>query len=283
MTPIFAQTFLLVHLPGPREAQLTSTCRHGDHNPDYQKSGLGGGIDGVLAEFFMCDQVRPCEGLSTSSLIPFAEWISIDPFSSFLRRSVDSPHRRRDIVALPLRAPRRRSPPRTDCPRPGHWRSVDLRSTTRPICRSQRDCHKLERRQAGKGGCSRSRLPRWRQLPPGQGLGEGGGSDQRWTWSRPRYRECASFFLFGRAVSNDLSFAVGGKGTLVRSIRSTRPGGNVWVIGCVLIFLPPSSKSSTTSRSYMSDYAEQEEEKVEFAKEILYSQGASSFLSPRRS
>lgn len=26
---------------------------------------------------------------------------------------------------------------------------------------------------------------------------------------------------------------VGGKGTLVRSIRSTRPGGQVWIIGCV--------------------------------------------------
>lgn len=39
MTPVFAQSFL-----------------HGQYDPDYQKNGLGGGIDGVLSEYFVCDR-----------------------------------------------------------------------------------------------------------------------------------------------------------------------------------------------------------------------------------
>lgn len=40
VTPIFAQTFL-----------------HGLHDTNYQKAGLGGGLDGVLSEYFVCDEV----------------------------------------------------------------------------------------------------------------------------------------------------------------------------------------------------------------------------------
>lgn len=54
-----------------------------------------------------------------------------------------------------------------------------------------------------------------------------------------RVRSFLSLELFSLAVPDDPSFAVGGKGTLVRSIRSTRPGGNVWVIGCVRSFSKP--------------------------------------------
>ena len=39
VTPIFSQSFL-----------------HGQYDPDYQKSGLGGGLDGVLREYFACDR-----------------------------------------------------------------------------------------------------------------------------------------------------------------------------------------------------------------------------------
>jgi NADPH:quinone reductase-like Zn-dependent oxidoreductase len=45
--PIFAQSFL-----------------HGDHDPDYQKQGLGGGLDGVLAEYFICDEVSQLQRYS---------------------------------------------------------------------------------------------------------------------------------------------------------------------------------------------------------------------------
>ena len=40
VSPLFAQSFI-----------------SGLHDPNYQKNGLGGGIDGVIQEYFMCDQV----------------------------------------------------------------------------------------------------------------------------------------------------------------------------------------------------------------------------------
>ncbi|GAA5964557.1 hypothetical protein JCM3765_005235 [Sporobolomyces pararoseus] len=39
VTPLFAQSFL-----------------HGQYDPDYQKNGLGGGIDGVLSQYFVCSE-----------------------------------------------------------------------------------------------------------------------------------------------------------------------------------------------------------------------------------
>lgn len=58
VTPIFSQTFL-----------------HGQYDPDYQKSGLGGGLDGVLREYFACDRefdrfvLLPTPHLSLSSTL----------------------------------------------------------------------------------------------------------------------------------------------------------------------------------------------------------------------
>lgn len=157
VTPVFAQTFL-----------------HGDHNPDYQKNGLGGGIDGVLAQYFLCDQVRlslrrPSHARSLHS----AEWTRPGPLPPFLRRSLDSTHRRRDGVALSLRPSRRRSPPRPDRPRSWYRRSLDLRCTARhALWRRESDCYELQRREARQGGGgSWSRLPRWCQLPECEGLG----------------------------------------------------------------------------------------------------------------
>lgn len=41
VSPVFSQSFL-----------------HGQFDPEYQASGLGGGLDGVLREYFMCDEVK---------------------------------------------------------------------------------------------------------------------------------------------------------------------------------------------------------------------------------
>lgn len=89
----------------------------------------------------------------------------------------------------------------------------------------------------------------------------------------------------GRGVDHVIE--VGGKGTLVRSIRSCRPLGNVWVVGCVslssCVFLVVSRRVRRSltpfrpSSRYMSDYAAgkvdgQDDEALgsELAKEILY-------------
>ncbi|KAK4056813.1 hypothetical protein OIO90_002062 [Microbotryomycetes sp. JL221] len=81
-------------------------------------------------------------------------------------------------------------------------------------------------------------------------LGAIGGVNYR---KHPEWHEKVIELNGGRGV--DHTIEIGGKGTLQRSIRSTRPLGHVWIIG------------------YMSDYqTAQNEETVEYAKEILYTQ-----------
>jgi NADPH:quinone reductase-like Zn-dependent oxidoreductase len=78
VTPLFAQSFL-----------------HGQYDPDYQKNGLGGGIDGVLSQYFVCDQegvvpvpkhldyVQACTSVITvSDDFPFLDSVRFSALSS---------------------------------------------------------------------------------------------------------------------------------------------------------------------------------------------------------
>ncbi|ORY88039.1 NAD-P-binding protein [Leucosporidium creatinivorum] len=198
--PIFAQSFL-----------------HGDHDPDYQKQGLGGGIDGVLAEYFICDE---------SGLVHIPESLNYVEASTLVVAALTSWH---SLYAHPGAVLL-----------PGETvlvlgtggvsifaAQIALAAGCKVIATSSSD-EKLARAKA---------------------LGVQGGVNYR---THKEWHEEVLKLNGGRGVDHVIE--VGGKGTLQRSIRSTRPGGNVWIIG------------------YMSDYKEAEEEKVEFAKEILYTQ-----------
>ncbi|GAA5940103.1 zinc-dependent alcohol dehydrogenase family protein [Sporobolomyces koalae] len=205
VTPIFSQTFL-----------------HGQFDPDYQKSGLGGGIDGVLSEYFVCDQ----EGLvmapkhldyiqaCTSVITGITSWHCLYGHPGATLATGQT------VLVLGTGGVSI------------YAAQIALAAGCKVIATSSSD-DKLERiRQLGV-----HEVVNYRKTPE---------------WEREVVAKNG-----GRGVDHVIE--IGGKGTLVRSIRSCQPGGNVWVVG------------------YMSDYATATGsgptvDEPEYAKEILYSQ-----------
>ncbi|BGP15766.1 hypothetical protein JCM10213_007938 [Rhodosporidiobolus nylandii] len=219
VTPIFSQSFL-----------------HGDFDPDYQKSGLGGGLDGVLREYFLCDE---------SGVVSIPEHLTYEQACCSVITGVTSWHclyghkdkleTGQTVLAMGTGGVSL------------YAAQLALAAGCEVIVTSSSD-EKLERARrelAGLGG--RIKTLNYRTIPE---------------WEK-EVRKLTG----GRGVDHVIE--IGGAGTLVRSIRSCRPGGNVWVVG------------------YMSDYptgAVSGQEQPEYAKEILYSQGQSflpSTLLPR--
>ncbi|GAA5876603.1 hypothetical protein JCM1840_000821 [Sporobolomyces johnsonii] len=203
VSPVFSQSFL-----------------HGQFDPEYQTSGLGGGLDGVLREYFMCDE---------SGLVFIPEHLNYVQACTHVITNVTSWH----------------------CLF-GHPGST-LQSGQTVLVLGTGGVSVSAAQLALASGCrviatssSDEKLERFRQL------GVQGGVN---------YRKCRDWekevlkLNGGRGVDHVIE--IGGKGTLVRSIRSCRPGGNVWIVG------------------YMSDYPTgsiEGEEQPEYAKEILYTQ-----------
>ncbi|GAA5848605.1 hypothetical protein JCM5353_000927 [Sporobolomyces roseus] len=204
VTPIFSQSFL-----------------HGQYDPDYQKSGLGGGLDGVLREYFACDQegvVKVPEHLDyvqacTSVITGVTAWHCLYGHPGAVLASGQT------VLVLGTGGVSI------------YAAQLALAAGCRVIATSSSD-EKLERVQKELGV---QEIVNYRKNPE---------------WEKEVIEKNG-----GRGVDHVIE--IGGAGTLVRSIRSCCPGGNVWVVG------------------YMSDYAsgsDKSEQPVEYAKEILYSQ-----------
>ncbi|TNY18093.1 NAD(P)-binding protein [Rhodotorula diobovata] len=207
VTPIFAQTFL-----------------HGEHDPDYQKQGLGGGIDGVLRDYFLCDEsgvvLIPSHLTYTEACCSVITGVTAWHCFSYPGCALKTGE---TVLVLGTGGVSI------------YAAQLALASGCRVIVTSSSDA-KLSRarRELGVHGTVNYRTHR--------------------DWD-VKVRELTG----GRGVDHVIE--VGGKGTLVRSIRSCRPLGNVWVVG------------------YMSDYAagkvegqDDNSEAPELAKEILYAQ-----------
>ncbi|GAA5838014.1 hypothetical protein JCM9279_004103 [Rhodotorula babjevae] len=205
VTPVFAQTFI-----------------HGEHDPDYQKNGLGGGIDGVLSDFFICDEsgvvLMPSHLSFTEACCSVITGVTAWHCFSYPGCSLKTGE---TVLVLGTGGVSI------------YAAQLALASGCRVIVTSSSDAKLARARdELGVHGTVNYRTHRdWdvevRKLTGGRGV--------------------------------DHVIEVGGKGTLVRSIRSCRPLGNVWVVG------------------YMSDYAAgkvegQDDEAPELAKEILYAQ-----------
>ncbi|BGP39578.1 hypothetical protein JCM10450v2_003544 [Rhodotorula kratochvilovae] len=205
VTPVFAQSFI-----------------HGEHDPEYQKSGLGGGMDGVLRDYFLCDEsglvfmpshlnyVQACCSVITG----VTAWHCFSYPGCALKTGETVLVLGTGGVSI-------------------YAAQLALASGCRVIVTSSSDA-KLARAKAE--------------------LGVHGTVNYR---STPEWDVEVRKLTGGRGVDHVIE--VGGKGTLVRSIRSCRPLGNVWIVG------------------YMSDYAQgkvagQDDEAPELAKEILYTQ-----------
>ncbi|GAA5830795.1 hypothetical protein JCM11251_001077 [Rhodosporidiobolus azoricus] len=202
VTPIFSQSFL-----------------HGDHDPDYQKSGLGGGMDGVLRDYFLCDE---------SGVVGIPEHLNYVQACCSVITGVTTWHCLYGHPGATLQTGQTVLVLGTGgCSI--YAAQIALASGAKVICTSSSDA-KLERVKKELSGeietINYNKVKDWnvevKKLTGGRGV--------------------------------DHVIEIGGATTLVRSIRSVRPGGNVWIIG------------------YMSDYGSEEGEKVELAKEILYSQ-----------
>ncbi|GAA5840111.1 hypothetical protein JCM3766R1_004101 [Sporobolomyces carnicolor] len=204
VTPLFAQSFL-----------------HGQYDPDYQKNGLGGGIDGVLSEYFVCDQ---------DGVVPMPKHLSYVEACTSVITGVTSWHCLYGHPGATLQSGQTVLVLGTG----GvsiYAAQIALASGCRVIATSSSD-EKLDRirRELGVHDTVNYRThPEWEK----QVIEKNG----------------------GRGVDHVIE--IGGAGTLVRSIRSCVPGGNVWIVG------------------YMSDYdgsSSSGQESPEYAKEILYSQ-----------
>ncbi|GAA5887413.1 hypothetical protein JCM16303_004275 [Sporobolomyces ruberrimus] len=203
VTPVFAQSFL-----------------HGQYDPDYQKNGLGGGIDGVLSEYFVCDQ----EGV-----VPMPKHLNYVEACTSVITGVTSWH---CLYGHP---------------------GATLTSGQTVLVLGTGGVSIYAAQIALAAGCrviatssSDDKLARIKEF----GVHETVNYRRNPDWEKEVIEKNG-----GRGVDHVIE--IGGAGTLVRSIRSCVPGGNVWIVG------------------YMSDYApssEMTQQEPEYAKEILYSQ-----------
>ncbi|GAA5849670.1 hypothetical protein JCM8547_000529 [Rhodosporidiobolus lusitaniae] len=209
VTPIFSQSFL-----------------HGDFDPDYQKSGLGGGLDGVLREYFLCDE---------SGVVGIPEHLNYVQACCSVITGVTSWHCLFGHPGAKLQTGETVLVLGTG----GvsiYAAQLALATGCRVIVTSSSD-EKLERAK--------------KELVAG---GSGSGSVETINYRKIKEWDVEAKKLNGgRGVDHVIE--IGGAGTLVRSIRSCRPGGQVWIVG------------------YMSDYQQSTgEDAPEYAKEILYTQ-----------
>ncbi|KAM0787631.1 hypothetical protein ACM66B_003696 [Microbotryomycetes sp. NB124-2] len=189
----------------------------GEHDDSYQKYGLGGGIDGVLQEFFLCDE---------QALVAMPSHMSYEEASTLPVAGLTAWHALWEVpgcVSIPGQT------------------VLILGTGGVSIAAAQ---------FALAAGCkviatssSDEKLERVKQL------GVHAGVNYR---THPEWHTEVIKANGGRGVDHVIE--VGGRGTLVRSIRATRPLGHVWIIG------------------YMSDYQAETQERPEYAKEILYTQ-----------
>ncbi|GAA6022613.1 hypothetical protein JCM10207_003923 [Rhodosporidiobolus poonsookiae] len=205
VTPIFSQSFL-----------------HGQYDPDYQKSGLGGGLDGVLRDYFLCDQegvvgipehlnyVQAC----TSVITGVTSWHCLFGHPGATLQTGET------VLVLGTGGVSI------------YAAQLALATGCRVIVTSSSDDKLLRVKKE---------------------LGE--------QVETINYRTNAEWDVEARKITGgrgvDHVIEIGGAGTLVRSIRSCRPGGHVWIVG------------------YMSDYPAGKVDgagQPEYAKEILYTQ-----------
>ncbi|GAA6027666.1 hypothetical protein JCM8097_007973 [Rhodosporidiobolus ruineniae] len=206
VTPIFSQSFL-----------------HGDHDPNYQNTGLGGGMDGVLRDYFLCDEsgavtipkhlnyVQACASVITG----VTAWHCLFGHQGTVLKTGET------VLVLGTGGVSI------------YAAQLALASGARVIVTSSSD-EKLARakKELGKGDVQ---TINYRKVT-------------EWDLEAKRLNG-------GRGVDHVIE--ISGAGTIVRSIRSCRPGGAVWVVG------------------YMSDYPTgrvEGEEQPDLAKEILYTQ-----------
>ncbi|GAA5904402.1 zinc-dependent alcohol dehydrogenase family protein [Sporobolomyces salmoneus] len=222
VTPIFSQSFL-----------------RGQYDPDYQKSGLGGGLDGVLSEYFWCS------GLFLS--------IRLDSFLVLTGAPAEE-----GVVSIPKHLNYTEA-----CTSPiagvtawhclyGHP-GASLSAGQTVLVLGTGGVSIIAAQIALASGCkviatssSDEKLARIKKLGVHETI------NYR---THPEWEKEVIAKNGGRGVDHVIE--IGGAGTLVRSIRSCQPGGNVWIVG------------------YMSDYApngNQAQQQPEYAKEILYSQ-----------
>ncbi|KAK4051133.1 hypothetical protein OIV83_002955 [Microbotryomycetes sp. JL201] len=190
---------------------------HGEHDDSYQTRGLGGGIDGVLQEYFLCDE---------QALVTMPTHMSYEEASTLPVAALTAWHALWEVPGCVLI--------------PGQTVLV-LGTGGVSMAAAQ---------FALAAGCkviatssSDDKLEKIKQL------GVHAGVNYR---NHPEWHDEVIKANGGRGVDHVIE--VGGRGTLVRSIRATRPLGHVWIIG------------------YMSDYQTESEERPEYAKEILYTQ-----------
>ncbi|GAA6061821.1 hypothetical protein JCM10212_001127 [Sporobolomyces blumeae] len=203
VTTIFSQSFL-----------------HGQYDPNYQKSGLGGGIDGVLQGYFVCDQealVFAPKHLdhvqaSTSTIAGLTSWHCLYGHPGSTLQSGQT------VLVLGTGGVSIAAA------------QIALASGCKVIATSSSD-EKLERIQR---------------------LGVHETVNYR---THPEWEKEVLEKNGGRGVDHVIE--IGGAGTLVRSIRSCCPGGNVWIVGYMSDYAPASGPSA---------------DQTEYAKEILYSQ-----------
>ncbi|GAA6021614.1 hypothetical protein JCM11491_001238 [Sporobolomyces phaffii] len=213
VTPVFAQSFL-----------------HGQFDPDYQKNGLGGGIDGVLSEYFLSWLIPRSGRHIEEGVVPIPKHLNYVQACTSVITGVTSWHCLYGHPGATLVSGQTVLVLGTG----GvsiYAAQIALAAGCKVIATSSSD-EKLERiRQLGVHETINYRThPEWEK----EVLAKNG----------------------GRGVDHVIE--IGGAGTLVHSIRSCVPGGNVWIVG------------------YMSDYASSasgtQQEGPEYAKEILYSQ-----------
>ena len=158
---------------------------------DTHGSALGGGIDGMLAEYAVLEE----------------HGVVKLPAASVMRRSRNAAVRRGNGVARARRArPHRRGPDRACA---GHWRRLDLRAAIRTAHGRAGDGHLVERSEARARQSARCRARRELQDQP--------------EWDK------AAVEWSGGGVDHVVE--VGGPGTLAQSLRAIRIGGKITLIG----------------------------------------------------